>query len=130
MLKLGYSTSISEDNLPRLMMLSRMLDERLNRAPNAHAPYVAEASFRPQGRLARLGSAEGSSTYEHVPPEKVNKRQYLISDQAGKSNMLARFADFGIDVCANDAQIDKLIDMSKNVNLRAGLLILPRPVSN
>ena len=45
MLKSGYRTSISEDNLPRLMTLSRMLDERLNRAPNAHAPYVGEAAF-------------------------------------------------------------------------------------
>ena len=110
MLKSGYSTSISEDNLPRLMMLSRMLDERLNRAPNAHAPYVGEAAFAHKGGLHASAAQRDPRTYEHVPPEKVgNKRQYLISDQAGKSNMLARFADFGIDVCANDAQIDKLI---------------------
>ncbi len=110
MLKSGYRTSISEDNLPRLMMLSRMLDERLNRAPNAHAPYVGEAAFAHKGGLHASAAQRDPRTYEHVPPEKVgNKRQYLISDQAGKSNMLARFADFGIDVCANDAQIDKLI---------------------
>ena len=110
MLKSGYSTSISEDNLPRLMTLSRMLDERLNRAPNAHAPYVGEAAFAHKGGLHASAAQKDPRTYEHVPPEKVgNRRQYLVSDQAGKSNMLARFADFGIDVCANDAQIDKLI---------------------
>ncbi len=110
MLKSGYSTSIGEENLPRLMMLSRMLDERLNRAPNAHAPYVGEAAFAHKGGLHASAAQRDPRTYEHVPPEKVgNKRQYLISDQAGRSNMLARFADFGIDVCANDAQIDKLI---------------------
>ena len=44
-LKLGYETSIAEENLPKLMQLSRMLDERLNRAPNPQAPYVGEAAF-------------------------------------------------------------------------------------
>jgi 2-isopropylmalate synthase len=110
MLKSGYRTSISEDNLPRLMTLSRMLDERLNRAPNAHAPYVGEAAFAHKGGLHASAAQKDPRTYEHVPPEKVgNRRQYLVSDQAGKSNMLARFAEFGIEVAADDARIDKLI---------------------
>ena len=110
MLKSGYRTSISEDNLPRLMTLSRMLDERLNRAPNAHAPYVGEAAFAHKGGLHASAAQKDPRTYEHVPPEKVgNRRQYLVSDQAGKSNMLARFAEFGIEVTADDARIDKLI---------------------
>jgi len=33
-------------------------------------------------------------TYEHVPPETVgNARKILVSDQAGRSNLLARLAD-------------------------------------
>ena len=44
-LKLGYETSIDESRLPKLMSLSRMLDDRLNRAPNQQAPYVGEAAF-------------------------------------------------------------------------------------
>ena len=114
MLKLGYSTSITEANLPRLITLSRMLDERLNRAPNAHAPYVGEAAFAHKGGLHASAAQKDPRTYEHVPPEKVgNKRQYLVSDQAGKSNMMARFADFGIKVAADDPRIDKLIRLVK-----------------
>jgi 2-isopropylmalate synthase len=114
MLKSGYSTSITEANLPRLMTLSRMLDERLNRAPNAHAPYVGEAAFAHKGGLHASAAQKDPRTYEHVPPEKVgNKRQYLVSDQAGKSNMMARFADFGIKVAADDPRIDKLIRLVK-----------------
>ena len=109
-LKLGYETNISEEKLPKLMGLSRMLDDRLNRSPNAHAPYVGEAAFAHKGGLHASAAQKDPRTYEHIPPEKVgNKRQYLVSDQAGKSNMMARFAEFGIDVATTDPRIDKLI---------------------
>ena len=113
-LKLGYETSIAEKNLPKLMQLSRMLDERLNRAPNAQAPYVGEAAFAHKGGLHASAAQKDPRTYEHVPPEKVgNSRQYLVSDQAGKSNMMARFAEFGIEVEADDPRLDKLIRVVK-----------------
>jgi len=113
-LKLGYETSIAEQNLPKLMQLSRMLDERLNRAPNVQAPYVGEAAFAHKGGLHASAAQKDPRTYEHVPPEKVgNSRQYLVSDQAGKSNMIARFAEFGIDVKADDPRLDKLIRVVK-----------------
>ena len=109
-LKLGYETSIDESRLPKLMSLSRMLDDRLNRAPNQQAPYVGEAAFAHKGGLHASAAQKDPRTYEHVPPEKVgNVRQYLVSDQAGKSNMMARFAEFGIDVDAADPRLDKLI---------------------
>jgi len=113
-LKLGYETSIPEENLPKLMHLSRMLDERLNRAPNPQAPYVGEAAFAHKGGLHASAAQKDPRTYEHVPPEKVgNSRQYLVSDQAGKSNMMARFAEFGIEVDAADPRLDKLIRVVK-----------------
>ena len=113
-LKSEYSTSISEEDLPRLMTLSRMLDERLNRAPNAHAPYVGEAAFAHKGGLHASAAQKDPRTYEHIPPEKVgNKRQYLVSDQAGKSNMLARFAELGIEIAADDVRIENLIQLVK-----------------
>ena len=113
-LKLGYETSIAEENLPKLMQLSRMLDERLNRAPNVQAPYVGEAAFAHKGGLHASAAQKDPRTYEHVPPEKVgNSRQYLVSDQAGKSNMMASFAEFGIEVKADDPRLDKLIRVVK-----------------
>ncbi|MGA0972682.1 MAG: alpha-isopropylmalate synthase regulatory domain-containing protein, partial [Candidatus Puniceispirillaceae bacterium] len=53
-------------------------------------------------------------TYEHVPPEKVgNERHYLVSDQAGRSNMLARFAQFNIEIDPKDKRLDTLISVVK-----------------
>ena len=114
-LKMGYETNIPEENLPRLMALSRMLDDRLNRAPNVQAPYVGEAAFAHKGGLHASAAQKDPRTYEHIPPEKVgNSRQYLVSDQAGKSNMLARFAEFGIEIDAKDQRLDKLIAQVKD----------------
>ena len=113
-LKLGYDTGIAEESLPKLMGLSRMLDERLNRAPWAQAPYVGEAAFAHKGGLHASAAQKDPRTYEHVPPEKVgNTRQYLVSDQAGKSNMMARFAEFGIEIDNADPRLETLIRVVK-----------------
>ena len=53
-------------------------------------------------------------TYEHVPPESVgNKRQVLVSDQAGRSNLLAELARTGIDVAKDDPRVGTLLDVIK-----------------
>ena len=110
MLKLGYETNIAADKLPKLVSLSRLIDDRLNRAPNAHAPYVGAAAFAHKGGLHASAAQKDPRTYEHVTPESVgNQRQFLISDQTGKSNVLARFKEVGIEVDAKDGRLDKLI---------------------
>jgi len=53
-------------------------------------------------------------TYEHVPPEAVgNRRKLLVSDQSGRSNLLARLSEIGIDIAATDARIARLLDEVK-----------------
>ena len=115
MLKMGYETNIAPEKLSRLTGLSRMLDDRLNRTPNAHAPYVGQAAFAHKGGLHASAAQKDPRTYEHVPPEKVgNERQYLISDQTGRSNILARFKEVGLDVDPSDPRLDTLIAQIKD----------------
>jgi 2-isopropylmalate synthase len=44
-LKMGYQTGVSRDGMKRLTQVSRTFDERLNRTPNRHAPYVGASAF-------------------------------------------------------------------------------------
>src|SRR6056300_1851002 len=105
-----YETSISEANLPELMGLSRFLDDRLNRAPDAHAPYAGAAAFAHKGGLHASAAQKDPRTYEHIDPEVVgNSRQYVVSDQSGKANFIARFSEVGIEIPADDIRIEKLI---------------------
>ena len=53
-------------------------------------------------------------TYEHVPPETVgNKRRLLVSDQSGRSNVLAQFEAAGIEVDAKDPRVNRLLEEVK-----------------
>ena len=110
MLKLGYKTSIPEEKISKLLSLSRMVDDRLNLVPNSHAPYVGSAAFAHKGGLHASAAQKDPRTYEHIPPETVgNERSFVISDQTGRSNVLARFSEVGIEIPADDIRIEKLI---------------------
>jgi len=110
MLKYGYETGIPKERLSRLKSLSRMIDSRINRLPNPHAPYVGDAAFAHKGGLHASAAIKDPRTYEHIPPETVgNTREYIVSDQSGKANFLARFEELGITVDKNDDRLDALI---------------------
>ncbi len=105
-----FETGISIDNLKQLTHVSRLLDELLNRAPNLHAPYVGDNAFAHKGGLHGSAVAKDPRTYEHIAPEAVgNRRRVLVSDQAGKANVLGRLKEVGIDVNADDPRLTKLI---------------------
>jgi 2-isopropylmalate synthase len=54
-------------------------------------------------------------TYEHVDPDRVgNVRRLLVSDQAGKSNVLAELARVGIDLKRDDPRVGRLLDEVKS----------------
>lgn len=115
MLKYGYDTGVPKDRLVKLKTLSRLLDNRINRVPNHHAPYVGNAAFAHKGGLHASAAQKDPRTYEHIPPETVgNMREYLVSDQSGKANFLARFEDFGITIDKNDSRLDALITEVKD----------------
>lgn len=114
MLKMGYTTGVSEAKLKDLVGLSRLLDERLNRPSHIHAPYVGSAAFAHKGGLHVSAMAKDSTSYEHITPEKVgNHRTILVSDKAGKSNILDRLKDFGITLAADDERVSGLVSEVK-----------------
>lgn len=99
MLKMGFETGITKDDLKHLVEVSRALDEVLERKPNRSQPYVGGSAFAHKGGLHVSAVAKDPSCYEHIDPAKVgNVRQIVVSDQAGRSNIVARMADLGIDI--------------------------------
>jgi len=101
---------IEKNNLPKLTPLSRMLDDILNRTPNRHAPYVGASAFAHKGGIHVSAVMKDPSTYEHVKPELIgNKRTILVSDQAGKSNIIDRLISAGIEVDKKDPAIDRIL---------------------
>jgi 2-isopropylmalate synthase len=113
-LKLGYETGVDADGLKHLTHLSHLVDERLNRAPDRHAPYVGAAAFAHKGGLHASAVEKDSRTYEHVDPSVIgNSRTIVMSDQAGRANVLARLGDIGIAVDPKDEKVARLVEAVK-----------------
>jgi len=111
MLKMGMETGLSLDGLRHLKTASHMLDERLNRAPNRHAPYVGASAFAHKGGLHASAVAKDPSCYEHIDPELVgNMRHVVVSDQSGRSNILARLIGMGLTFDPKDSRIAALLN--------------------
>ena len=116
MLKMGFETGVSATDLTRLSHVSHALDERLNRAPDRGAPYVGESAFAHKGGLHVSAVEKDPKCYEHIAPELVgNRRHIVVSDQSGRSNILAMFRDIGLDVDANDPKIARLVEQVKEL---------------
>ena len=109
-----FEIGVSGDGLGSLTHVSRALDELLNRAPNRHAPYVGASAFATKAGIHASAVLKDPRTYEHVEPEQVgNRRAVLVSDQAGRSNVLAELDRLGIEVRRDDPRIARLLDEVK-----------------
>jgi 2-isopropylmalate synthase len=109
-----FETGVSAEQLKSLTQVSRILDEMLNRAPNRHAPYVGESAFATKAGIHASAILKEPATYEHVPPETTgNRRKLLVSDQAGRSNVLAELERIGIKVDKDDPRVSRLLEEVK-----------------
>ncbi len=109
-----FEIGISDDKLKTLAHASRKLDEMLNRAPDRHAPYVGESAFATKAGIHASAIMKEPETYEHVRPATVgNRRKLLVSDQAGRSNVLAELDRIGIKIDKDDSRVTRLLDVVK-----------------
>jgi len=109
-----FDIGVSPQALADIAHVSRTLDEMLNRAPDRHAPYVGESAFATKAGIHASAILKDPATYEHVAPEAVgNRRKLLVSDQAGKSNVLAELERLGVPVDKADPRISRLLDEVK-----------------
>jgi 2-isopropylmalate synthase len=109
-----FDIGVTDEALSRLLPISHRLDELLNRAPNRHAPYVGESAFATKAGIHASAIVKEPKTYEHVAPERVgNKRKLLVSDQAGRSNVLAELERIGLSLPKDDARVTRLLDEVK-----------------
>ena len=109
-----FETGVTPEKLRTLTHASRILDEVLNRAPNRHAPYVGESAFAHKGGIHVSAVQKDPRTYEHIPPEAVgNRRRLLVSDQGGRSNILAELERIGIVTSKDDPRIARLLEEVK-----------------
>ncbi len=112
-IKLGMDC-VSDEQLETLKDVSAFVDELANKAHWNQQPFVGKSAFAHKGGVHVSAVRKNPKTYEHIQPETVgNSQRILISDLSGKSNVLHKAKEFGIDVDANDPKIKKILETLK-----------------
>ena len=110
-----FEIGVSEAGLKSLTHVSRMLDDILNRVPNASAAYVGASAFTHKAGLHASAILKDPTTYEHVPPESVGNARFIpMSNQAGQSNLRERLVAAGLDVEKGDPRLAAILDDIKD----------------
>jgi len=90
-LKMGADCGAVSQHLHELKALSNFVNEMANRLPWRHQPYVGQNAFAHKGGIHVSAIRKQSSLYEHIDPTLVgNEQRILVSDQAGRSNILSK----------------------------------------
>jgi 2-isopropylmalate synthase len=112
-LKLGLDC-IPEPNLRELREVSRFASELANRKPWDAQPYVGDSAFAHKGGMHVAAVVKHPETYEHLDPTAVgNHRRVLISELAGKSNILWKAREYGIDLDRDTPETRRILDQLK-----------------
>ncbi|HXH83334.1 MAG TPA: citramalate synthase [Candidatus Tectomicrobia bacterium] len=112
-LKLGLDC-VPEASLAELRDLSRFVSELANRKPWSAQPYVGDSAFAHKGGMHVSAVVKHPETYEHVRPEAVgNQRRVLVSELAGRSNILWKAREYGIDLDQGTPQARAILDRLK-----------------
>ena len=100
--KMGYP-SLEPSDLQHLTRVSRYVAEIANLKLNPSQPFVGGDAFVHKGGLHADAVAKDASTYEHIDPAIVgNTRRVPVSELAGKSSILRRLEEIGLEVPPNE----------------------------
>ncbi|MGB9712733.1 MAG: citramalate synthase [Dissulfurimicrobium sp.] len=114
-LKMGFKCTAGE-NLSQLTGASRFVSEIANLPHNKYQPYVGTSAFAHKGGVHVSAVQRNPETYEHVRPELIgNVQRILVSDLAGKSNILAKARQFGLDLDSRDPAVMAIVSQLKEL---------------
>jgi len=114
-LKMG-KRCLEPEQLKKLREVSHFFYELVNMIPNKHQPYVGDSAFAHKGGMHVSGILKNRLTYEHVDPELVgNHQRVLVSDLAGRSNIVYKAKEYGIELENNDPAVQKVLKRIKEL---------------
>ena len=113
--KMGLACEVRK-HIDRLYTTSRLINELANLPNNRYQPYVGESAFAHKGGIHVSAVKRNPLTYEHIEPDKVgNIRRILISDQAGRANILHKAKQWGLKLSASDPLLSSIISELKEL---------------
>ncbi len=108
--------SIPKENLKKLYKVSRLVSELSNRPHPLNLPYVGENAFAHKAGVHVSAVEKSSELYEHVKPEVVgNKRKIVVSELSGRSNIVSKAKEFGIELDKGAPEVREILKRIKEL---------------
>jgi 2-isopropylmalate synthase len=107
-------TCVPESSLRKLKELSQFVDEIANLRHNPRQPWVGSAAFAHKGGTHVNAVQKLAASYEHIDPARVgNSRNVLISDLAGRSNIVMKANELGFKLGNDTPELKQILDRIK-----------------
>ena len=114
-LKMGKNC-VKPAQLKKLREVSHLFYELANLQPNKRQAYVGDSAFAHKGGLHVSGVLKNRETYEHIDPDLVGNRQrVLVSDLSGRSNVVYKGKEYGIDLTDKGEAIHDILRRTKEL---------------
>jgi 2-isopropylmalate synthase len=112
-LKLGYRC-LSADQLASLVDVSLYVSNRANLAADQHQPYVGHSAFAHKAGMHVNGMLKCEQSFQHIDPALVgNQKRIVVSELAGRSNILYKVHEFGLNVELDREQAQSVVSHIK-----------------
>ena len=113
-LKMGIPV-VGAEQLELLTETAHFVSSVVNVALWAHQPYVGRTAFAHKGGLHVAGVEAASRTFEHVDPARVgNQQRIVISELSGKSAVLRKAREMGLQLEGEDERVAHILRRLKD----------------
>jgi len=117
-LKMGIDC-VTDSQLAKLTEVSRYVSEVANLVPDAFLPYIGSSAFGHKAGLHVSGLTKWVGSYQHIDPNRVgNQPRVLVSELAGKGNILQKAKELGLDLPLQGKEAQKLLEQIKLLESR------------
>jgi 2-isopropylmalate synthase len=105
---------LPKGRLAALASTAREIAELANLPFEARQPYVGSSAFATKAGLHASAIARRPDAYSHVDPARVgNQAHVLVSELAGRSNVMVKAAELGLDLSASPGLATEVLDEIK-----------------
>lgn len=114
-LKMGYDC-VTDEQLRLLSETARYVSELANLSLPAHQPYVGRSAFAHKGGMHVNALVKCEQSYQHIAPVLVgNHSRVVVSELAGKSNIVYKARELGLELAGGTAQTQQVLRRIKEL---------------
>lgn len=107
---------VPESSLGKLKLLSQYVDEIANIRHDPRQPWVGLTAFAHKGGMHVNAVQKVSRSFEHIDPSVVgNTRRVLVSDLAGRSNIVMKAQELGFKIDNDTPELRAILNHVKEL---------------